>query len=129
MPPKRGLSDARKGMSDGIAIVARTNRVQIQGERGVTSQPTTRVRNVKGAERLRRRLSNIFQRLIAGILIPTLEPFPEPRKLKIQGRSCQSPRTQRWWRAASASYCEGNSSKSSMSEARAVRAKIPSKRS
>ena len=40
-PPKRGLRPTRKGMSAGIAIIARTNLVHIQGETCGSSQPTS----------------------------------------------------------------------------------------
>jgi len=48
-----------------------------------------------GAESVRRRLSNIFQRPMAGI-----RPLP---RSNIHGSNCQSPRAQRCWRAAATS--------------------------
>ena len=77
-----------------------TNRVHIQGETCGSIQPTTMVKNMAGAESVRRRLSIIFQRLIAGIEIwprSLWELLPKP---KIQGSSCQSPRAQRCCRSA-----------------------------
>jgi len=56
----RGLNPVRKGISEGIASVARMNLVHIQGEITGTSQPTTNVKNMQGAERVRRKLSIIF---------------------------------------------------------------------
>src|ERR1700688_3345008 len=67
MPPMRGFSPARNGISEGIAITVRMNLVHSHGETPGVSQPASRVRNMHGADRVRRRLSIIFQRLIAGM--------------------------------------------------------------
>src|SRR5580698_5273628 len=99
----RGLKPVRKGISEGIASVARMNRVHIQGEIPGTNQLTTSVRNMQGAERVRRKLSSIFQRLIAGIFIFLLSSLGKSPCPKIHGISCQSPRAQRLWRRAEAS--------------------------
>ena len=79
-----------------------TNRVHIHGETCGNSQPAAMVKNMAGAESVRRKLSIIFQRLIAGIEIlrPLWELLPNPR---IQGSNCQSPRAQRCCRRAPAS--------------------------
>ena len=64
--------------------------------------PASSVANVAGARRLRRRLSSIFQRPIerdrAADVASGARPGP-----RIQGSSCQSPRTQRCWREAATS--------------------------
>ena len=65
-----------------------------------SSQPISMARSAAGAESERRRLSSSFHRPINGSGV-----FGEPslalsRKPKIQGSNCQSPRTQRCWRAA-----------------------------
>ena len=86
-----------------METVARINLVHIHGEITGTSHPTTKVRNMQGAERVRRRLSSIFQRLIAGIFMFLRSSLDKPPRPKIQGSSCQSPRAQRCWRAAAAS--------------------------
>src|SRR5216683_7539921 len=68
IPLRRGFSPTRNGSRAGIAIVARMNRVHIQGDTGGSSQLTINVRKAAGAERVRRRLSSIFQRPIVGIM-------------------------------------------------------------
>src|ERR1700732_690597 len=99
----RGLNPVRKGISEGIASVARMNLVQSQGEMTGTSQPTTKVRNVQGAERVRRKLSIIFHRLMAGIFTLLRSSFDKSPCPKIQGSSCQSPRAHRLCLSAEAS--------------------------
>ena len=98
-----GLAQPEKESMRGSQSSASTNRVHIQGEICGASHPASRVRNMHGAESVRRRLSIIFQRLIAGIEILRRSSFERPPRPKIQGRSCQSPRAQRCWRAAAAS--------------------------
>src|ERR1700724_2938257 len=84
MPPMRGFSPARNGISEGIAITVRMNLVHSHGETPGVSHPASRVRNMHGAERVRRRLSIIFQRLIAGMrtfrcLFVGIRPHPPPK--------------------------------------------------
>ena len=82
------------------------NLVHTHGETSGTSHPASSVRNMHGAERVRRRLSIIFQRLIAGIvnLAAVFVAGDVPARCpKIHGKSCQSPRAQRCCRAAAAS--------------------------
>ena len=55
------------GSSAGTATVATISPVHIQGEAEGTSQLAARVRNDAGADRVRRRLSRIFQRPMIGI--------------------------------------------------------------
>ena len=79
---------------------ARTKAVQVAADTEGSVQAATSMASVSGADRVRRRLSTIFQRAMPGI-----EPWPRcPRASRsrpmIQGRSCQSPRAQRCWRDA-----------------------------
>jgi hypothetical protein len=99
MPRRRGTRPARKGRSDGTAMVARTKDVHSRGETAGRVQPATRERNAAGGDSVLLRLSSIFQRPMKGT--------PRP---KIQGRSCQSPRAHRCCRAAATGYWAGNSS-------------------
>ena len=57
-------------------------------------------RSAAGADRERRRLSISFQRPISGSGVFGVPSLALRRKPKIQGNNCQSPRTQRCWRAA-----------------------------
>ena len=66
-----------------------------------THHPATRVATLAGADRLRRRLSAIFQRPMSGVS-PWFRAARGPLP-KIHGNSCQSPRTQRCWRDAATS--------------------------
>jgi hypothetical protein len=73
------------------------------GDPGNNSQPATIVKNAAGDDKLRRRLSSIFHRPIAGIATGRRRFDRGWRPLKIQGKSCQSPRAQRWCRLAATS--------------------------
>ena len=103
IPPCRGAIPNRQGISGGIAIISRTNRVNIQGDSGYISHPTINVRNMAGAESVRRRVSIIFHRLIGGMVYRCCFSCDTPPLPKIHGRSCQSPRAQRCCRAVAAS--------------------------
>ena len=84
------------GMRLGTTIVASTNEVQTSAGWIGRVQPSAKATTAVGAERVRRRLSIIFQRPIRGSSPLTLgAPSPLPAKPRIQGRSCQSPRAQR----------------------------------
>ena len=63
------------------------------------SQATARVATASGAESVRRRLSIIFQRPIAGRDRRASRRCASRARPRIHGRSCQSPRAQRCWRA------------------------------
>src|SRR5580658_9464838 len=102
-PLSREFSPTKKGISAGIEIVARTKRVHIQGDTCGTSHPVIMTSSMNGAESVRRRLSSIFQRLIAGIEILRRSSFDRPPRPKIHGSNCQSPRAQRCCRAAATS--------------------------
>ena len=105
----------------GIASAVTTSASHTNcGERG-NAQDKTSTSSAAGAESVRRKLSNIFQRPIAVI--------SRPRDPNIQGRSCQSPRAQRCCRAAATSTWDGKSSNTSTSLTNAQRAKLPSNRS
>jgi hypothetical protein len=63
-------------------------------------KPATSAARLAGADSERRRLSSIFHRPMSGIRpCPRLcVAAPASLRPKIQGSSCQSPRTQRCWR-------------------------------
>ena len=85
---------SRNGMSAGIAIVARTNLVHNHGETSGISQPASSVRSMQGAERVRRKLSSIFQRPTTGSA--ALRPVFRSRALQSErstASNCQSPRS------------------------------------
>ena len=56
--------------------------------------------SVSGADSVRRRLSTIFQRAMPGHGRAGARPLASRARPRIHGRSCQSPRAQRCWRAA-----------------------------
>ena len=58
----------KKWQQAGIAIVAENKARPYPGRSRRQQPPTTKVRNAAGADRVRRRLSSIFQRPMAGIL-------------------------------------------------------------
>ena len=70
------------------------NAVQMSGEPGITVQLATSNASEAGANKLRRKLSKIFQR---SILLRSLAALPDARGTfgNSQGNNCQSPRTQR----------------------------------
>ena len=91
------------GRMVGSATVSRTKPVQTSAAEGGRVHPANSATIAAGADRVRRRLSNIFQKPIAvrGLALPRVtRPFTRP---SIQGSSCQSPRAQRCWRAAATS--------------------------
>ena len=67
IPRRCGIKPIKTGKSGGMAMVASTNDVQITGEANGSVQPPTKVKKAAGADSVRRRLSSIFQRLMAGI--------------------------------------------------------------
>ena len=77
-----------------------TNVVHTRAELPGSVQPATRVSQVAGAERVRRRLSIIFHRPMRGIRVRRAPAAPPAM---IQGSSCQSPRAHRCCRAAATS--------------------------
>ena len=87
IPRPRGMAPVSTGSSVGSPMVATTNAVHIAGPPAGSVQPTASVSSAAGADSVRRRLSSIFQRPMAGI-----ERDPEA---KIHGSSCQSPRAHR----------------------------------
>ena len=88
IPRPRGITPPSTNNDAGTAIVATTNALHTAGDPPGTSQATSSVSTAARAESVRRRLSSIFQRPITGT-----------RRPRIHGRSCQSPRPQRCWRA------------------------------
>jgi len=79
---------------------ARTNEVHRPAETEGSVQAATSVASVSGADMVRRRLSIIFQRAMPGMELRLRRPVASRARPRIQGRSCQSPRAQRCWRAA-----------------------------
>src|SRR6202041_1855251 len=88
MPLSREFNPTRKGINAGTAIVARTKRVHIHGDTWGINHPATISSNMHGAESVRRKLSIIFQRLIAGIETLRRSSFESPPRPKIHGNSC-----------------------------------------
>ena len=74
--------------------------VQSAGDPGMNVQAPASSRTSAGGTRLRRRLSRIFQRAIAGRVLGIDRPLPSATSGQIHRAICQSPRTQRCWRAA-----------------------------
>ena len=103
IPRRGGLIPIRRGSIAGIAIVAKINLAHTQGEADGSRQAATSARNAAGADIDRRKLSNIFHRPIARMLTGWRSPDAARPCPKIQGSSCQSPRTQRRCRAAASS--------------------------
>src|SRR5260370_31209392 len=91
IPPCRGTRPSKKGMSGGIEIISKMKRVNIHGDSGDISHPTTNVRNIAGAESVRRRLSIIFHRLIAEIVYWRPCSGGKPPFSYIKGITCHSP--------------------------------------
>ena len=110
-----------KANSAGNAKADKTKPIKIHCGAWGVAQVTTSANKLPGAERVRRKLSSIFQRPIMG--------NPLPRNPKIQGNNCQSPRAHRCSRDAATSVCEGNSSKNSISFTNAQRANTLSNKS
>jgi hypothetical protein len=92
MRARRGTIAASTGNSVAAAIVDTTKPVQTSAACSGSIHPAASAARLAGADSERRRLSSIFQRPSAG------SPGP-----KIHGKSCQSPRVQRCWRAAATS--------------------------
>ena len=90
----------RRGSAAAAAIVSRMKPVQTAAARAAAaSSPPAGPARTAGADSVRRRLSSIFQRPIAGIARARRSaPASRPRP-KIHGSNCQSPRAQRCWRA------------------------------
>ena len=101
-PARRGTMAPATGMRGGSRIVSRTQPVHTDAAANGNTNPASKANMQAGADNVRRRLSSILQRPIAG-MAPRVRSVPAtgPRP-KIHGSNCQSPRAQRWWRAASA---------------------------
>ena len=67
IPSRRGRIPDRKGRRAGMAMLTRTRAVQSLASMKGRSHPASKARKAAGAERVRRRLSTIFQRPISGI--------------------------------------------------------------
>ena len=103
IPVRSGITAATTGIRVGSTMVTSTKKVQIAAASNDKVHPTSKARTAAGAESVRRRLSTIFQRPIAGMaprFRSSLTTGPRP---KIQGSNCQSPRAQRWCRRAAMS--------------------------
>ena len=77
-----------------------TNAVHRLAETDGSVQAATSVARASGADIVRRRLSTIFHRAMPGMEPGLRRPVASRARPRIQGRSCQSPRAQRCWRAA-----------------------------
>ncbi len=102
-PPRRGTMAERTGINGGSSIVARMKPIHTEATANGIVSPAIKASMQAGADNVRRRLSNIFQRPIAGMAsrtrsAPPIGPWPTSH-----GSNCQSPRAQRWWRTASTS--------------------------
>ena len=92
----RGDVAAKTGAKLGNAIVARTNTVQMTAASNGRSQPAKRASRQVIGEDVRRRLSTIFQRPLAGIAADRVRALPSRTSHpRIHGNNCQSPRAQR----------------------------------
>ena len=95
--PRQQRGDDRQSV--GRAMVSTTKTVQTSAAGSGSVQPASSATIAAGGDNVRRRLSNIFQRPIAGRLLRSARsPCPCTRP-RIHGSSCQSPRAQRCWRA------------------------------
>jgi hypothetical protein len=83
----------------GKAIVDSAISVQANGGPGRIVQPAVSRATTAGGSKLRRRLSNSFQRPSAGTSLGR-DPVAAGTLGSSHGKSCQSPRTQRCWRPA-----------------------------
>ena len=99
IPARRGGSPPRTGTTSGIMIARRSSAVHRPAETDGSVHAATSVATASGADRVRRRLSSIFQRAIAGIAVRSRRPASSCARPRIHGRSCQSPRAQRCCRA------------------------------
>ena len=89
-PRRAGITPNGNGKRRGSASIDSVRAVHIRACGRGSIQPAASDNRAIGASSDRRKLSIIFQR-------PTADtpPMPPPRRPKIQGRSCQSPRAQR----------------------------------
>ncbi len=100
-PRRQWRMAANTGNNTGNAIVVSTNAVQASAAFSGSNHPATSARTLAGADSVRRRLSSIFHSPISGSeSLPGPAASPRPR---IHGSNCQSPRAQRWLRAAATS--------------------------
>jgi len=103
IPARRGTMAPMTGMKVGSMIVDRTKTVQRTAASNGNVHPASKARTAAGADSVRRRLSIIFQRPIAGMAPPAILVAVVGARPKIHGTSCQSPLAQRWWRRAATS--------------------------
>ena len=95
IPSRRGRSPARTGSAAGTIDVARMKAVQRPVATDGSVQAAISVARVRGADRLRRRLSSIFQRAMPGMSFRRRVPVTSRAWPRIHGSICQSPRAQR----------------------------------
>src|SRR6266404_9353986 len=91
----------------GNASIARVTRVQYSGCLGEKSQLLRSITNIAISVRLRRRLSNIFQREMIDSGLCTIFPKKSGTRGNSQKMICQSPRTQRCFLRLNALMCDG----------------------
>ena len=92
VPGSRRSKPSKKGIRAGAASATTRKLDQISATSQLSAQPAAKPSTQDGAVRLRRRLSIILTRPTIG------SDFPLPPIANTQGRSCQSPRAQRWFR-------------------------------
>ena len=100
---RRGTIAESTGISVDSAIVDRMKPVQTTAACRGSVHPAIKAATLAGADSERRRLSSIFQRPISGSARLPRAPVAASPRPRIHDNSCQSPRTQRCWRAAATS--------------------------
>ena len=95
IPARRGTTAPVIGISEGSNMVSRTQPIHTDAAANGNAKPANKASMPAGADSVRRRLSSIFQRPIAGMpwrvrSAPAVGPRPN-----IHGSNCQSPRAQR----------------------------------
>ena len=98
--PFRAAVRRRSASTRGMSTQATTNAVHSPADADGIVHAATSVASVSGGDSVRRRLSTIFQRAMPWIELRLRRPVAVVARPRIQGRSCQSPRAQRCWRAA-----------------------------
>ena len=121
MPSRLGAKPATAPISGPAISAASTSASAATGATTPLASASISSASDIGATSERRRLSSIFQRLIARM--------PYCLLLKMNGNSCQSPRVQRCTREPATSAWKGASSITVMSVTAAQRASEPSSRS
>ena len=99
-PARRFVTERPSCVYAGNVMTISASVVHSAGDPGRTVHAATSSTTSDGGIRLRRRLSRIFQREIAGSRLAHDAPLVSRHRGQSQRTICQSPRTQRCWRAA-----------------------------